>query len=282
MRSYYEYKNQIEGFVDVARTVKTSEKIAASSIHLLRESLENLNLYLEAVEDIFMRLFLSYPGGGNTLLERKTAGKKILLVITGDRGLVGNLWHSVVNLAVEKSKEGYLITAVGAKGGNYLSEEKVKSENLKIEQAKEIIDGIIGEFAKGKLKKVDILYSSFISLTEQKPILVNFLPFNSDFTALNGKEEKDSGKELGLPIFEPNKRLIFDSILREYINATYRKILLEAKLSELSARTVVMEHAAVKTEDMIKELKLEYFKERRRNITQKQLESFTVHNLRLS
>ena len=57
------------------------------------------------------------------------------------------------------------------------------------------------------------------------------------------------------------------------------KVIAEAQLSELSARTVTAEHATVKTNHIIREMKLNYFKERKREMTQMQLESFLVHKL---
>jgi len=54
---------------------------------------------------------------------------------------------------------------------------------------------------------------------------------------------------------------------------------METKLSELAARTAAMEHAAETTKKLIHQLKINYFKERRRSATQKQLESFVVHEL---
>ena len=59
----------------------------------------------------------------------------------------------------------------------------------------------------------------------------------------------------------------------------FQKIIMETKLSELSARTVAMEHATTKTVELVQKLKLNYTKQRRRVITQRQLESFTTHKI---
>ena len=59
----------------------------------------------------------------------------------------------------------------------------------------------------------------------------------------------------------------------------FYKIGTETKLSEFSARTVAMEHAAVKTKGLIHKFTLDYSKERRRVATQKQLEIFAVHKI---
>jgi len=54
---------------------------------------------------------------------------------------------------------------------------------------------------------------------------------------------------------------------------------MEAKLSETSARTITTEQAASKTKKSIQKLIIDYLKERRKIMTQKQIESFIVHQM---
>ena len=54
---------------------------------------------------------------------------------------------------------------------------------------------------------------------------------------------------------------------------------METKLSELSARTVAMEQATAKTKELIQKLTINYTKERRRVVTQRQLESFAARKI---
>jgi len=115
-------------------------------------------------------------------------------------------------------------------------------------------------------------------LANQVPNKVHFLPF--DFSSAETFARKDvhfDQKNQGLPLFEPSKQKTFDDLLDKYIGVVFRKIIFEAKLSELSARTVAMEHATAKTQEIIEKLHLKYAKNRRRTVTQRQLESFAAH-----
>ncbi len=140
----------------------------------------------------------------------------------------------------------------------------------------EISKYIFDIFKNEDYEQIDIIYPSFISLAEQKCLVVPFLPFSfeGDLT----KKRKES-EELGLPIFEPSKVRIFRQALEKYIKVFLYKIILEAKLSEFSARTVAMEHASEKTKKLIARLNLSFRKERRRLVTQRQIESFSVHKI---
>ena len=52
MKSYLVYKNQMQGVKDVSETVKTVEKIAASSVHFLKQEVSNLNGYAAEVDHL--------------------------------------------------------------------------------------------------------------------------------------------------------------------------------------------------------------------------------------
>jgi F-type H+-transporting ATPase subunit gamma len=217
--------------------------------------------------------------------------------LTGDKGLVGGLWHGLVNAFLENDKRYGPVIVIGVKGENHLTEENVQilkffagiSDIPQKEEIEHITDYIFNEFRKGALARVDILYPRFMSLAEQRPLVIPFLPF--EFTPLKiddhdgrniskGSElTEDKGRGTGIPIFEPSKRKIFDRLLRKYIGIFFHKIVMETKLSELSARTVAMEHASSKTNEFVQKIIFDYMKERHRAVTQKQLESFVVHKI---
>lgn len=288
MKTYLTYKNQIQGFKDVSETVKTVEKIAASSIHFLKQEVNNLNTYSSEIEKVLARLSLFYQEKDNSLLQKKYTKEKLLIILTGDKGLVGGLWHKIISSFLENIKQQYQsIIAVGIKGENYLKEENIKvieefSQVVDVSQKEEvehITDYIFDKFKKGKFSQIDIFYPQFISLVEQRPSFIPFLPFKFKLTEKKEGETDISKEDLGLPIFEPSEKKVFDQLLQEYIGVFFHRIVAETKLSEFSARTVAMEHAAVKTDELIQKSSLSYLKERRRAITQKQLESFTAHKI---
>jgi F-type H+-transporting ATPase subunit gamma len=279
MKSYITYKNQIQGIKNVSETVKTVEKIAASSVHFLKNEVSSLNIYASKLEEVLTRLSLFYQKKNHPLLQRIGDGGKTLVILTSGKGLVGGLWHGVINVFLENAKQYQSIIVIGAKGRNYLKEEDmqiIKSftnffDIPQKEEVENVTDYIFDEFKKGTFSQIDILYPRFVSLAEQTPTLVPFIPFNFKL------KKEESGD--GLPIFEPSGQRIFDRLLQKYIEVFFHKIMMETKLSELSARTVAMEHAATKTEEIVQKLTLDYTKQRRRIITQRQLESFTAHKI---
>jgi F-type H+-transporting ATPase subunit gamma len=280
MKTYSAYKNQVQGFEDVSETVKAVEKIAASVIHFLKVEVARLREY-----ELNVNGELSYLSSFDLtkvhplMLKREGLGKA-LVIITGDKGLVGGLWHKVLNLFLKKSEEYRAVIIVGEKGKSFLEEEQAQIAKSFVElsavpkqrEIDSVTDYIFGEFKKGKFSKIDILYPKFISLADQKPEIIPFLPF--DFTG--GKKPEP---EKGFIIAEPSVEEIAGRLLQKYIAIFFHKIILESKLSEASARTVAMEHANAKIKDFIKGIVHSFRKEHHRAVTQRQIESFTAHRI---
>lgn len=274
MKNYITYKDDIQGFTEVSTAVKTVEKVAASSIARCRQEMTNLEAYQRSIAGILDRLSLLYHP------ERKVGKKsaQALIVITSDKGLTGGLWRRMIDEFFRRADGRYqTIIPLGAKGERYLREEKIGVQKS-LSENPSTVHSIIGDFYKGLFSRIDILYPKFISLSEHRPVIIPFLPFA--FESLSA--ESAGTKSVGLPIVDPagSKAEIFERLMKKYVTAYFEKIISEGRLSEFSARTVSMEHAGNKTDELIKGLMLAYRKERRRALTQKQLESFIGHNVR--
>ena len=287
MKKYLEYKNEILGLKDVFETVQMAEKIAASHIHFLKDEVENLENYIESIEKILSRIIPFYSKKNHFLTAKRNYGKNAIIIISGNKGLVGGLYHNLINSFLNQNQEYQTIVTIGKKSKKYFQEENIEvkksfisnSDLPQSREIEEITEYIFSLFAKENLKKVDILYPHFISFSEHQPNIIQFLPFAFDINEISKKNDILANENLGFPIFEPSKGLIFKQLLNKYIKVFFYKIMMEAKLSEFSARVITTEQATTKTKQAVQSLRLAYFKERQRNITQKQIESFVAHQI---
>jgi len=290
MKKYLVYKDQISGFEEVKETIRVVEKAAASHIHFLKKQVEILLSYKKDAKKMLARLSEFEQNENHSLLQKRQSGDKALLVIGGNKGIVGSLYHDLISLFLENKGNYKEVWVLGGKIREYLSEEGIEikqffplsAEALETGEIESLSAQFFSDFQSHRLKSIDILYPEFFSLTEQYPAFVKFLPFDLTKNGpLNSEEAKGATKVLkngeGLPIFEPAKKDIFDALLKKYINVFFRQIIMEASLSEFAARTVTAENAIYKTRDIINNLNLAFFKERRKLISQKQLESFVGH-----
>ncbi|MDE1970519.1 MAG: F0F1 ATP synthase subunit gamma [Patescibacteria group bacterium] len=277
MKHYLAYKNQIRGLADVHETVKTVEKIAASSVHYLDQEVDHLMRYEQIVDRILKRLSHFHNEYHNPLFKNNSRGKKAALLITGDRGLTGGLWRGVFDL-YETVKDQYgAVIIIGAKAKGYMREigyhvtkefPGISDENMD-ETFRDVATYCYAAFRENDFSSIDVIYPHYESLGVQHSLLTPFLPFV--FTGEEG-DTKD-----GFPLIEPSRTIVFNRLLQKYISIYFKKIITDAILSEHAARTVAMEDASTKTKSLIAEISLHYQKERHRASTQQQLESFMAH-----
>ena len=280
MKNYLDYKNKIFGLEEAAETIKASEKIAVSTISFLRQRSRALSAYSLALEKILARLSLFYENKNHPLIKgNQGRGGRVLLVISGERGMVGGLWYALAERAFEERERYKKIVVIGEKGKKHLEDRGIEVQKsfafsypLPSEQEiGEAADFVFQDYLKKKALGVDILYPSFISFTITAPKIIQFLPF--DFKRGQEGVEEGAAGSLGFPIFEPDKKAIFASLLKKYAAVSLRRVIFEAKLSELTSRAITCEHSFEKAQDLIRKTRLEYYKERRISITKAQQEA---------
>ena len=289
MKSYTYFKNKIAGYEDVSETVKVIEKIAASSVHIIKKEVSTLNNFLAITKTVIERLSvctektITHP---LMSVRKDSSAVDVLLVISGGKGLVGGLWQRLAESYREMALPNQKVVLVGDKSIEYIN---VESENIlrvfnfsnEIPSQAEV-DSLYRyleeNFIKGNFRSVSVLYFKSASIGEQQPLCVPFLPFVPSVN-YNDKEVTVSDTTLGWPIIESSVPDLLDNLFKSFIQARLYSFLLEARLSELSARTVSMEHAAQKTKEVVEQLQLQHARQRRHVSTQKHLESFTSQNM---
>jgi len=285
MKKYLFYKTEIQGMEEVAETVRVIEKSAGSHIHFLKKKVAALSEYKKKVTVMLSRLFHFYWNSNQLLLKERQKGENVLLVFTGEKGIVGGLYHEIVNKVINRAGSYEKIWVVGSKGKDYLKEEHIQIDesfpNISFEilpndsQIQEMSNVLLRCFHRSMLKRIDILYPSFVSLVEQKSSIIQFLPFNFEQSKLSEPQENYDG----IPLFEPSKKIVFDTLLQKYIAVSFAEVILEAKLSECAARMVTAESAVKETQRLIDSLTCDFFKTKHLTMSQKQVESFAAHQI---
>lgn len=275
MKKLSYFKDEIAGLEDVSETIKAIEKVAASHIHFMKKEVRNFDELIGSLKLILRRMSPFYSGSRHPLFRKDSEGTKMLVILSGDKGLVGSLYHDLYGRFLEKKDDYGSIVVLGDKGKRYLESEKIDIEKSFVdfspipsaEEIEQVTGYVFNRFTDGKYASVDVLYPEFISLGEHPPTVVRLLPIDfdvlDDTAAVNG---------VGLPIFEPSKKEIFEWFITRYIDLFFYKLVMEAKLSELSSRTVEMEQAKKKTDELIKKTVHDYSNEQRKVVTLAQIE----------
>jgi len=127
------------------------------------------------------------------------------------------------------------------------------------------------EYATGKLDRLDVVYTQFISIARQQVAVETLLPLGAI-----SAEAADTAATSGPPT-AGGKRSVYDfvpspaSILEEVVPASFKiklfKCFLDSAVSEQIARMIAMKSATENAQDLIHRLSREYNRARQGRIT---------------
>ncbi|KAF0689628.1 ATP synthase subunit beta, mitochondrial, partial [Aphis craccivora] len=133
-------------------------------------------------------------------------------------------------------------------------------ENPELSKLIGSIQIILEKYQNNEIDKIFIAYNKFHNKLSQYPIITQLLPLSPEKNVLN-KEKWDY-------LYEPESKLILDTLFDRYIESQIYQSILENIASEQAARMVAMKTATDNSSNRIKELRLVYNKVRQANITQ--------------
>lgn len=266
-------KRRIKTASNIAQIAKAMEMISASKIKKAQNAVLNNKPYTEKIIALTNNILrhtnltkFKHPYIENASKEENLGqnNKRILIIITPDKGLCGSLNTNLYKKILEEDNGNTKIVALGKKATRF--SQRLESEIIADYPAGSslpdysivynLIEVINEEFLSGKAAKVDILYTGFTSIFSQEPTVKTLLPI------------KIAHDETELPyILEPNEEEILSDLLPYYLEVYLYNSLLEAYTSEQAARMVAMQNAKNNALDIAEYLTLSYNKSRQERIT---------------
>jgi F-type H+-transporting ATPase subunit gamma len=203
------------------------------------------------------------------LISRKPR-KLEVFVITSDKGLCGGFNLNVcqrVDQFIAQNREKFediSLTVIGKKGRDYFKKRPVKIRQefaevlggLSDEWIKSLSKGIIDDYLANTFDTVYLFYQQFKSVLQQEVVEEKLLPL------------KEVGQEIPIDyLFEPDRKVVLDKVLPQYLEARVYAALYESITSEHAARMSAMNLATKNAIEMIDVLTLTYNKVRQEVIT---------------
>jgi F-type H+-transporting ATPase subunit gamma len=243
---------------------------------------------LEDTEPFFSRIqksmddILSGAGGVESdffgRADKKENPRSAVIVVTSDRGLAGgynaNIFRYVNDLC--KDIPNPLLILIGAVGYRYfihspyliLENFSFKSRLPEVDDAKEITDFIISQYLWGVFNEVHIAYTNMYSTIKLLPESRQILPLNMEKMRLRSSPAETRKKAAIGFEYLPSGNAVFDALAPLYIKGIIYGALVEAYVSEQSARMAAMDEASKSAEDMLGSLRIYYNRVRQAGITQ--------------
>jgi F-type H+-transporting ATPase subunit gamma len=249
--------------------------VAASKLRRAQESTLASRPYSELLDEILADVASVLGGDEHPLLSRRAEGKRLIILITSDRGLAGALNTNAIRFASKEIIEhvGELeLVSVGRKGRDAMRRSRVPivahfagfGDRPSFDDILPLARLVADEYTAGTYNQVDIVFTRFISTLVQRADMAPLLPI------------KASTNTQGIPgsqfIFEPEPEVVLNELLPRYLGTRLYQAALESTASFFSSQMVAMKNATENADELIEDLTLSYNKARQARITSELIE----------
>src|SRR3954469_8886376 len=292
-------KSRIASVKNIQKITRAMEMVAAARLRRAEQRIEALRPYAGAIRRMTRQ---AAEAAGNVpnlpiLNEHESEGTVGILLVTGDRGLAGAFNSQIVRAGVragvefENDGKSTVWYASGRRGVSSLAFRGREAKGAytgftdrpSYGNAREIAADLMAAYVDGEVDRVEIVYNRYVSPLTQEVTRETLLPLQHA-TILEGGEglggrasgDEDDGerddRKRALVENEPDPDAILERLIPAYVEISIYRALLESTASEHGARMTAMRNASENAGDIIKDLTLEFNRERQAAITQEIME----------
>lgn len=269
-----ELKGRIKSVENTRKITRTMEMVAASKMKRAMDRVVAARPYARALGDVMSRLYSPELAERFPLLRQPTQVRRAaVLLITANRGLSGafnaNLIRESRNLIgkLERDNVEVELHVVGRKGLGYYryvgraiaSSRTDIGDRPTVENAAELVDGLMAAFANGDFDAVYVVHAHFKSAISTPPTTERILPVTPP--------EGERGKQHDYLLL-PSAEEILSSLLPASVRNMVYRALVENTAAFYSAQRTAMKSATDNASDMLNILRRTYNRARQANITQ--------------
>ncbi|RLD07599.1 MAG: ATP synthase F1 subunit gamma [Chloroflexi bacterium] len=281
MASAREMRLRIRSVKNIAQVTRALEAVSASKVRKAVEQVENTRPYATKAWQVLKHV-AGQPGHSALhplLTERDNVKNTLVLLVSSDRGLAGAYNTNIIRYNLQNFKNYQHPTryiTVGKKGrdllmrrgGNVMAEFSDLPADPSFMDVSAIGHLAVDEFLKGDADEVYLVYTDYISMAKQEPVMKKLLPLEVDGGEGLVKEYgKGQQKASAAYIYEPDPEEILNEIIPKFTALQVYQAILESLASEHAARMVAMRNATDNAHELVDALQLEYNQVRQQTIT---------------
>ena len=286
MANLKDIRGRISSVKNIRKITRAMEMVAAARLRRAEQRIEHLRPYADAIRRMTSRAAQAAENIPSLpILEEKEQVSTVgILLVTGDRGLAGPFNSQIIRSgnrrAAELAADGkeVLWYASGRRGESSLRFRGMEvgatwtgfTDRPAFADARAIADGLAAAYVDGRVDRVEIVYNGYISAMRQEVRGETLLPLQQADVIAEEEDEQEESRALW--IYEPDPEEILARLVPDYVEISIFRALLESTASEHGARMTAMRNASENAGDIIKDLTLEFNRERQAAITQEIME----------
>lgn len=283
MPTLKEIKGRIGSVKSTLKITSAMKLVSSAKLHKAQQAAEAMRPYEEAL----LRILAAARGAAcaqeassahqpaETLApcaaEASDAHRPTAIVaIASNSSLCGGFNTNIIAKVREVRRPGDVVYSIGRKMADAMRRDGFATPedlNALIERpaygpAADLVSRLMEDCAKGRLEKVLLVYTHFVSTARQVPVVEELLGADSSArpVILSESEESDI-------LIEPGRKELLEALEPKTIKLKLYAALLDSAAAEHAARTVAMQTATDNAENLLAELTLQYNKGRQQKIT---------------
>ncbi|MDR3112686.1 MAG: ATP synthase F1 subunit gamma [Elusimicrobiota bacterium] len=267
-------KKRIKTSQSIAQISKAMEMIAASKIKKAQNAVEKHNPYAIKIKKMLHRILADRDcfSKNSEKFIRHVDGRKLVYVISPDKGLCGGLVVNLLKKAIGFIEEKDYVVVVGKKAissvvkHNYdvLASFAMGTNFPKYEDMYPMIDIAKKIYVStSEVTKVAVVYTEFRNMLSQEAVINEIFPVRD---SVDAKEKQVDY------LFEPNPEQVLKDLLPYYFEVELYAALMNAYASEQASRMMSMKNAKDSANDITAALTNVYNKSRQEKITNELLD----------
>lgn len=281
MANAREVKLRIGSVKNIAQVTRALQAVSASRVRKAMDRMYATRPYATKAWQV-LRHIAGQPGRSSLhplLTEREQIRSTTVLMISSDRGLAGPYNTNILRYTLETFAETpnpVRYISIGRKGTELLyrrgKDLLADFSDLPPEPTFSDVSAVgrlaVEEFLEGKTDEVYLMYTDFVNMARQDPVMKKLLPLEIDSDeGLVETEFVSSSGPAAAYIYEPSQSEILDEIIPSFTALQVFQAFLESLASEHASRMVAMKSATDNATELAGMLQLEYNQARQLAIT---------------
>ncbi|QDV51122.1 ATP synthase F1 subunit gamma [Gimesia fumaroli] len=274
---------RLKAVKNIRKITRTMELIATARFKKAMDRASEAAAYTKKISELVADLSQANLEFHHPLLEKhESEQNSVLLILTSNRGLCGGYNSGVLKLALKRYQElkaegqNIRLEVSGKRGIGFLKFQDIAAaetythfeDRPTFEEVDQLATRFITEYIEGKIDRLDVAYTEFVSSSKQQPVVQSLLPIG----ALESSTEASETSQKYDYEFLPSAQEILEEIVPTAFKARLFKCFLDAAVSEQIARMVAMKGATENANEMVGTLSAQYNRARQTQITSEILE----------
>ncbi len=274
MPSLRDLRRRIKGVQNMRKITKAMELVAAARMRRAQERVLAARPYSDEIASIMTELMRRSPQYQHPYLQVRPVEKRLIILVTGDRGLCGALNSNNTRLAVREAAQSSVpvsFVSIGRRGRDVIrrlhrdlvADQSMLGDRPTMADVLPAARVAMDLYELGEVQQIDIVYARFISVGRQQATMQRVIPVHAPEDAQAVRADFE---------YEPDPKDVLDALLPRYVEAQVYRAVLENGASEQAARMLAMRNASDNASEFIDDLTLTANKVRQASITTELME----------